>query len=112
MTTNPSSLPPPPSDTRLIPITSFRAFHNNYTGVPSTGEMKLSIIVPVDDIPAAMKVATARKEVLWIEVSKMAVGEGEMDELGKVLAAQEEERKRLAAQTKDSVPHPELGFSE
>lgn len=114
MTTNPSSLPDPPSDTRLIPITSFRAFHGNYTGIQSTGEMKLSIIIPVDDIPAAMQVATARKEVLWVEVHRMEMGGEKVKELGEVIAAQEEARKKAAKKQviRNVTEHPELGFSD
>ena len=111
-TPQPSS---PPGTTRLIPITAFSAFHGNYTGIERTGEMKLSLVIPIEMIPEAMKIATAaRKEVLWVEVSKLMYDvEGDEDGWVERLAEQEAERQRLAAGNATNIDHhPELGFSD
>ena len=103
----------PPEHATLIPISSFSAFHGNYTGIERTGEMKLSLIIPISMIPEAMKIAVAaRKEVLWVEVSKLEyLPEGDTGWV-KTLQEQEEERRKLNQEGNGGIDHPELGFSE
>ena len=106
----------PPPLSRLIPITAFSAFHGNYTGIERTGEMKLSLVIPIADIPEAMKVGiSARKEVLWVEVSKLEYDVKADEELMKKIAEQEKarrERDKGEVDGQGGIDHPELGFSD
>lgn len=101
-------------DHALLPVTSFRAFHGNYTGIQRTGEMKLSLIVPPEDINDAMTVARdARDEILVVRVYKLDPTVG-LDDLADIIAEQERERAELARQNEDvgNELHDELTFGD
>lgn len=85
----------PPDDATLVPVAAFKAFHNNFTGIPRTGEMKLSINIPVDDIHAALDVAGARDEILWVQVSKLRFTGETVKQLANKIAEQDAERQAV-----------------
>jgi len=85
----------PPDDATLVPVAAFKAFHNNFTGIPRTGEMKLSINIPVDDIHAALDVASARDEILWVQVSKLRFTGESVAQLAETIAKQQQEREQI-----------------
>jgi hypothetical protein len=71
--------------------------------------MKLSLIIPIADIPEAMKVGiSARKEVLWVQVSKLEYDVKADEELMRKIAEQEKVRRERDR----GINHPELGFSD
>lgn len=84
----------PPDDATLVPVAAFKAFHNNFTGIPRTGEMKLSINIPVDDIHSALDVAGARDEILWVQVSKLRFTGDSVKQLAETIAKQSTEREQ------------------
>lgn len=85
----------PPDDATLVPVAAFKAFHNNFTGVPRTGEMKLTFTIPTDDIHDALDVAGARDEILWVQVSKIKFTGVAIQQLADTIAEQEREREKL-----------------
>lgn len=96
----------PPTDATLVPVAAFKAFHNNFTGIPRTGEMKLSINIPVDDIHAALDVASARDEILWVQVSKLRFGGENVKQLADKIAEQQREREQLGLNAAKSPAKP------
>lgn len=92
----------PPADATLVPVVAFKAFHNNFTGIPRTGEMKLTLTIPVDDIHDALDVATARDEILWVEVSKIRFTGVAARQLAETIAEQNEEREKIKKKRKTS----------
>ena len=90
-----SDTPTPPDDAALIPVTAFKAFHNNFVGVSRTGEMKLTFTIPTDDIHDALDVATARDEILWVQVSKIRFAGAGIQQLAEKVAEQTREREEL-----------------
>lgn len=93
----------PPDDATLVPVAAFKAFHNNFTGIPRTGEMKLSINIPVDDIHDALDVAGARDEILWVQVSKIRFTGEPARQLAERIAEQERERQQVKRAAKRGV---------
>lgn len=82
---------PPRDNITLVPLASFRAFYQNFAGIQRTSEMRLSIVVPTEDIMEAMKVTEARDEILYLQVSKMRYDETGLAELGEQIAQQQRE---------------------
>ena len=85
----------PPADATLVPVAAFSAFHNNFTGIPRTGEMKLTLTIPINDIHDALDVTSARDEILWVQVSKLRFGGENVKQLAATIAAQQAEREAL-----------------
>lgn len=59
------------SDEDRAPVASFHAYHQNFLGVASTGEMKITLIIPTDEKANALKVADTGGDMLWIQVSRV-----------------------------------------
>lgn len=105
----------PPNDATLVPVAAFKAFHNNFTGIPRTGEMKLALTIPTDDIHDALDVAGARDEILWVQVSKIRFTGEPARRLAERIAEQERERqqiKRLAKKKTKTTPATPAARSE
>lgn len=96
---DPTFINQPPGDATLVPVAAFKAFHNNFTGVPRTGEMKLTFTIPTDDIHDALDVAGARDEILWVQVSKLKFTGVAIQQLADTIAEQEREREKLGLKT-------------
>lgn len=104
----------PPDDATLVPVTSFKAFHNNFVGVPRTGEMKLALNIPVDDIHDALDVAGARDEILWVQVYKLRFTGENVRQLAERIAEQKQEREQVGKQAtkKKAAPTTPAARSE